>query len=430
MAARLETLRARLGPELVHLHPALRVEGFDAVATLEPPDEAALAGTLRELAGLGLAALVCGGGSQLGLGRPPERLDALLRTAKLTGIAELDAEEGVARVRAGTRLRELARAARREGLELPLEGAGADSTLGGVLAAGSPGPRFLSTGPPRRWVLGITAVLGDGLIARCGARVVKNVTGYDLARLYQGSLGTLAVIAEAWIRLRALPELRIGLRGPVADPGAALALAAELAGRAGARVAAVRAGGAGPPELVAELAGDAVVVEADRRWLEERVPGLRSDPEAAEGCRLEGEGGAAPPPGKEGGPGAPAARRPVEALALRARFRLAVRTGRVPEVAGALLRRGADLVAHPGTGVIDAVLSVPGPDGFGELVAGMRRLACRGGGNARVEAAPPELRRGTDVLGVPAETLDLMRAVKRRFDPHRVLAPGRIAEDL
>ncbi len=411
---------------MVRLHAPLALEGFEVAATVEPPDEAALAAALRELAGLGLATLVLGGGSRVTLGRPPERLDVVLRTARLAGIPELDAEEGVARVRAGTPLVELAGAARREGLEVPLEGPEPGSTVGGALAAGGTGPRLLSTGPPRRWVLGITAVLGDGLVARCGARVVKNVTGYDLARLYQGSLGTLAVVAEAWIRLRALPELRIGLRGLARDVEGALSLAALLARRPSARVAAVCAGGSGPPELLAELAGDAVVVEADRRWLEEQLPGLAPDPEVVQACWLEAHG---PGPGEGAGTGREPAGAPGgEPAPLR--LRGVVRTSRVGELVRALLARGARLRAHPGTGVIDAALRVPEEAAARAAVGELRRLARQAGGSLRLESGPADLRRSLDVLGVPAEVLDLMRAVKRRFDPHRVLAPGRIAEGL
>src|SRR5207249_4218260 len=80
------------------------------------------------------------------------------------------------------------------------------ATIGGTIASAAPSPSRLRHQHVRDWVIGCTAVLGDGTVARAGGRVVKNVTGYDLARLYSGTFGTLAVLAEVSLKLSAIDE--------------------------------------------------------------------------------------------------------------------------------------------------------------------------------------------------------------------------------
>src|SRR5262249_61085694 len=87
--------------------------------------------------------------------------------------------------------------------------------------------------------LGLEVVLGDGVLAKCGGRVVKNVTGYDLAKLYTGSLGTLGVIAAAWLRLRPRPERVEHLEAQAGDVTSACARGLAAARSATARAAAV-----------------------------------------------------------------------------------------------------------------------------------------------------------------------------------------------
>ncbi|MCG3126181.1 MAG: hypothetical protein CHACPFDD_01011 [Phycisphaerae bacterium] len=90
------------------------------------------------------------------------------------------------------------------------------STIGGVIASGLSGPRRSSAGAMRDLLLGLTFVNADGELIRAGGRVVKNVAGYDLCKLFCGSWGWLGVIVEATLRLHAAPQhsaaLRIGVR--------------------------------------------------------------------------------------------------------------------------------------------------------------------------------------------------------------------------
>src|SRR5690606_33879870 len=94
------------------------------------------------------------------------------------------------------------------GQMLALDGYRSGATAGGVIAANTSGPRRLRYGTVRDLLIGITIVLPDGTIAKAGGKVVKNVAGYDLAKLLTGSLGTLGVIVKAIFRLHPRPRAR------------------------------------------------------------------------------------------------------------------------------------------------------------------------------------------------------------------------------
>ncbi len=415
-----ERLREAAGPEALAEHPPLELEGAPVELTLSPADGPALGRTLAALSELGLAALVRGAGTQLGLGNPPRRADVLLSTARLRGIEVLDAEEGVARVRAGTPLGELRQAAAACGWEPSLDPLSPEATLGGVVSAGVPGPRGLAFGRPRDAILGLDTALASGERTRCGGRVVKNVTGYDLAKLYAGSLGTLAVIEAAWLRLRPLPEATALLVAPLAGPDARTGI--EAARLASARVVAL-ADAALAPRLaptaaggsalaVIELAGDAPVVAADARELASRLGATAAPSDTLERLRAV----LAEPPGD---------------AALRAR--LDVRPSRLAACAAVLA--GAPLLLQPGLASLHVWLPLAGEAAAADRTAGgdpvaraFERLgtaARAGAGRFVVEAAPLRAKQGRDVFGEPPEGLALMRALKQRFDPQGVLNPGR-----
>jgi len=131
-----------------------------------------------------------------------------LSLADETGIVQYTPGDLTLTARAGTPLDEIANVTAAERQWLALDPFGAStSTLGATIATASAGPLAHAFGTPRDNVLGLEAVTGDGEVVRTGGRVVKNVAGFDLTRLFTGSWGTLAVITEATVRLRALPEV-------------------------------------------------------------------------------------------------------------------------------------------------------------------------------------------------------------------------------
>ena len=151
----------------------------------------------------------CGLGSKLGWTRPPPRADLLVSTRRLAGLLRHEPDDGTLSALAGTPMSELRAAALAGGHWLtPDVAAPRRATLGGVIAAGQSGLDRLRFGPARHHVLGARVMLADGTIARSGGQLVKNVTGFDLHRLYAGSHGSLCVILEVALRLFPAPRAR------------------------------------------------------------------------------------------------------------------------------------------------------------------------------------------------------------------------------
>ncbi|HTR79849.1 MAG TPA: FAD-binding oxidoreductase [Gemmatimonadaceae bacterium] len=176
--------------------------------TLAPPssDVEALAERVRVAARAGESLRVVGAGTWLDAAAPVAASEPL-SVRDLTGVVEYVPGDLTITVRAGTTLEDVDRITREQGQWLTLDPYGSRAgTIGATIATASAGPLATSFGTPRDVVLGLEAVLGTGTIMRAGGRVVKNVAGFDLVRLLCGSWGTLGVITEATLRLRALPE--------------------------------------------------------------------------------------------------------------------------------------------------------------------------------------------------------------------------------
>lgn len=154
----------------------------------------------------GLTTLARGGGSRMHLGAIPESLDILIETGKLTRLLEHEAPDLTCQVEAGIALADLQALLAMQGQWLPLDPPDpTQSTIGGILASNASGPKRLRYGSARDLVIGLQVVQASGEIARSGGKVVKNVAGYDLNKLYIGSLGTLGIIVEANFKLQPIP---------------------------------------------------------------------------------------------------------------------------------------------------------------------------------------------------------------------------------
>lgn len=174
---------------------------------VRPRDAEQCAAVLREAAELRSAVVPWGGGQHQELGNVPRPVEVVLSTGGMSGLVEYDVADQTIVVRAGTRLADLVAHVREDGLWLPLDPPGlARATIGGVVAANANGPLRAGYGRPRDLVLGARMAYSDGTVAKSGGRLVKNVTGFDLHRLFCGSLGSLGVLCEIALRLRPLPE--------------------------------------------------------------------------------------------------------------------------------------------------------------------------------------------------------------------------------
>ena len=413
-----EALRGTLGSDLAIDRAPVEIEGAKLDVAIEPADDESLARSVATLAERGIGAIVRGGGTRIAFGNPPRGARALLSTRRLAGVLEVDAEEGVARARAGTPLAELRDAVDAAGWLLPLDAPGARTTLGGVLATAAIGPRHLGFGRPRDLVLGLDVVLGDGARTRCGGRVVKNVTGYDLMKLQIGAHGAFGVITAAWLRLRPRPECERTLSTVIAGDAEPVARAVAAARLASARACALvdaniafvvepsRATTAGWV-LISELAGDEAAVARDAARLVADLGAQEASPGAIARLRsLQGE---------NFGPAG-------------LRFRVSALPSRLPAVFDALATADAALLVYPGTGVVMARIAldaVADTAGVERAWLAMRAAARAGGGSAVLEAAPPWAKVARDVFGDASDEWRLARALKARFDPAGILNPGR-----
>lgn len=200
-------LSAIVGAEQVRVAaPADAIDGVQPQIIVEPGDEAQVAAVLRLASNAGLSVAPRGGGSKLGWGNPPRSLDLILSLRRLDRVVEHAWGDMTTTVQAGCTVAELQRVLAEHGQRLALDPLWPErATIGGILATNDSGALRARYGTLRDLVLGMTIALPDGTLARSGGKVVKNVAGYDLPKLMNGALGTLGVITEATFRLYPVP---------------------------------------------------------------------------------------------------------------------------------------------------------------------------------------------------------------------------------
>src|SRR5262245_43562964 len=183
------------------------VDGRTPCGVVFPGSAEEVARVVRTAADAGVAVIPWGGGTQMARGAPPRDGALVIGLRRLSRVLEHEPGDLTATAEAGITLDALQAVLGARGQWLPLDppSSGA-ATLGGVLAATAAGPRRPGCGTARDLVIGIRVVAADGQLIRAGGKVVKNVAGYDLAKLYIGSFGTLGIIVDATLKLRPRPE--------------------------------------------------------------------------------------------------------------------------------------------------------------------------------------------------------------------------------
>lgn len=155
----------------------------------------------------GEAIAIEGGNTLRGMGRPASRCDLTLCTTALDRLVEYEQRDLTCSVQAGMTLAKLGTRLAKAGQFVPFDAPQRrTATIGGTLAAGWAGPRRHVYGPVRDYVIGSQVVLADGTLAHAGGMVVKNVTGYDMSKLYVGSFGTLGIFVQANFKTLPLPQ--------------------------------------------------------------------------------------------------------------------------------------------------------------------------------------------------------------------------------
>jgi glycolate oxidase FAD binding subunit len=351
---------------------------------------------------------------------PPAAGEAVLHTARLTRIREHAPADQIVAVEAGLTLAalqdHLAPHRQRLALDPPLPDR---ATVGGLVAAGAFGPRRTRHGPVRDLLIGATLVRADGVVARGGGKVVKNVAGFDLPRLLCGSLGTLGLIAEVVLRLHPLPEASetIGVGGVDAAGAWALARAMREAQLEPAAVAALSTGDRLELLVRFEGFGPGVRDQAERLLALAAREGRAADRRAGadeaaawarhDALRTGGDVRARATFLPAGGAAALAALRPLAAAL-----------------------RGGAIAYYPTLGIAFATGTLGELSPAAAALAAARRAVAPGHGAVVLAAAPPALLAVAGVYGVPAPgaapALALSHRLKAAFDPEGRLSPGRL----
>jgi glycolate oxidase FAD binding subunit len=404
------------------------VAGTRARYVAAPASTTEAAALLRAAAGLGLTVAARGTGSRLDWAPAPASCDLVVGTARLDKIVEHTAGDLVVSAQAGVRLDDLAKVLASAGQRLALDPTGSTGTIGGVIATGAAGPLRYRYGSPRDLLIGITVIRADGTVAKAGGKVVKNVAGYDIGKLFAGSYGTLGLITEATFRLHPMPESTAWVTLDCPDPASAAAAVQTIADSplTPSAIELDWPSAAKSISVSALLEGDSgsVALRADRltELLERAVPRQSPVHTKRTGDR-------------------PAHRTPADGRERHGTLlRVAFWAGKLADVLSAV-RAAADsagldpaISGSAGAGVLEVLIADNGgADAVARFVAALRAsLGALSAGSvlpatasAVVVHAPAAVREAVDMWG-PVQSLELMRAVKNQFDPEHRMAPGRL----
>lgn len=372
------------------------------------------------------AVIPSGGLTMLGLGMPPARYDVALDMSAMNSIVEYEPDDFTITVQAGLSLADLQRELASNGQFLPLDHPQFErATVGGICAVGRGGLRRNAFGGPRDWLIGMRMVKADGTTVKGGGKVVKNVSGYDLPKLFAGSLGTLGVIAEVTFKLRPQPA-----SDQVVSLGAATLAQALSAARGAAKAAPFLNGcvvlsaeaSARATAMGAEIPGDGPTIVL-------RASGL----ESAAGEVLAAAIAAAREAGIEG----PETRttaivetwQAITDLELSTpRSHVRLRVGLPPgnlERAQSLIEERTEGATCWVVAADSGLLFAECPHIDGSAVDSLRNALGPLQGRLTIESAPLELKRSCDVWGPAGPGIRLMRNIKEQFDPQGILSPGR-----
>lgn len=370
-----------------------QVDGVSPAGVAVPADEETANKLVAWCGKNDVAFVVRGGGTKLHVGARPSRLDLIISTEKLNAIFEHDEGNATIEAGAGITLDALNAAVGQCGQFVPLDWeAGSGATLGGVVATNHFGSTKMRYTAPRDLVVGLRAGLSDGRVVKAGSKVVKNVSGYDLNKLFIGSYGTLGLITRVTIRLR-----------PNDAASSEWSATYMLWSEAQAMAQQILTGPYVPALVSVETEGQALRLKA-------RFDGSQAAVETQMARLPE----AAPLPSVEKQP---------SVLKLRAHLPYS-RASAWAQMAQA---EGAYAVSWDcATGVVRAGFSVL-PDEPVKTVATLRAAAESQDGFAVVTRAPEELKTSEFVWGKQRGDGGLQKKLKETFDPAHVCAPGRFA---
>jgi glycolate oxidase FAD binding subunit len=354
----------------------------------------------------------------------------VLGLGRLRAIIEHEPGDLTVTAQAGLALGELQTALRARGQWLSLDPPDAEhATLGGVLAANAFGPRRHLYGTVRDLLIGVTVVTADGGIVRGGGRVVKNVAGYDLPKLFIGSYGTLGIIVEATVKLRPVPEHErlVAVRfDRLKDAGSAARalLASDLIPNAvdlldGAAAAAV---GVGDTSAVLVVGFDGLAEQVE--WQVGQLGSLVGPSGGGRSTTLPATAWSVLPRAVHAALATPAAVMTMSVL---------------PSLVAETMEQGASSArqrglvsawsAHAGVGVVTGAVRADAdrqdPGTLAAVLAEWRAAARAGGGHASLTWAPLAVKSALPVWDDPGPAGRIMQRIKAELDPRNLLNPGR-----
>ena len=418
------TIESALGAEPLEGVPAFAVDGETARASVAPSSIEQFAELMRLANANGWSVFPVGHGTWTSNGYPARRVDIAVSTQRLNAPVEHHPDDLLATVQAGTTLAGLSDVLGEADQWWPLDPLGG-GTVGATIATAADGPLAARYGAPRDLVLGLTLVRGDGRVVKAGGRVVKNVAGYDMVKLYTGSWGTLGVVVEANLRLHALPHAD-ATRLFSADQSD------ELVGFAGLLCSGERLAPSAA-EVISPPVARALGIDTDRwqlavRWLGHRL----AVDDAVNGAEARLNGGVAEGEREKG------IWRSLTRIEEQLEPTLVLRVEGPSASTAELVRRATPFLAGATPSVVASPLSGRSwifvseedyDDAADERVWGLRiddlwEVADSRGGSVRIDRAPAELRRTVEPWGDVGAAQRLHDGLKTRFDPNSILKPG------
>jgi glycolate oxidase FAD binding subunit len=386
-----------------------------------PTSEAEAAQLVADLALTGKSVTIQGGATRAGFGRPIQT-GATISTRAISGITLHEPAELVIAARGGTTVAEIEAVLAAKNQMLPFEpmdhralfGTSGEPTIGGVVAGNHSGPRRIQAGACRDSLIGVRLVNGRGEAIKSGGRVMKNVTGLDLAKLVTGSWGTLGLLTEVTFKVLPRPERSLTLLiKNLDDPRAAAALSAALGSPFEPTAAAHLPAGLSRPvaRTILRLEGFSVSLEYRIAQLRALLAGY------GEIIVLEGEDSS----------GLWRGIRDVEFLAApedAAIWRISTAPTRAPGMVAGIAAAvpGARWFYDWGGGLVWLAV----PPGGDAAAATVRAAVATAGGHATLVRGPREVRARIDVFQPLGALAVVTGGIKTSFDPGRIFEPGRM----
>lgn len=402
-----------------------------------------------------LAVVPRGSGTKMSLGNIPKQVDLVLVLKKLHKILEYEPDDLTATVEAGILLTDLQRHLKEKNQFFPLDPPfSSEATLGGIVATNSNGPGRFFHGSVRDLVIGIRVVHPGGVITRAGGKVVKNVSGYDMNKLYTGSLGTLGVITELSLKLRPLPEVSktLLLRFSSLSEAARLVLqvstsellptaleileakAWEIMSRDDPSLSLGQVVAPSGITFAARLEGLSENVERQiiqiREWGQKKgamgAEVLDGDLHGKFWNKIQNH----PQTFSAGTSNTIGCKASLPASKVEDFFQAVKKIGNSQNLEPIMFSHAGSGIVYIYFGLDTVPIQLDRMSIFSYIIKEIRNLSLQFGGSLIVEAAPTDLKKSVDVWGPVGDSLKIMKLLKEQFDPHGILNPGRFVEGI